>query len=68
MGLHTKTLYKDHVKNNEASQSYCISDIYSTLVFLALDSPSGKMKLGHQSGCSFFMFHDHFVTLWLHYF
>ncbi len=27
-----------------------------------------EMKLGHQSGCSFFMFHDHFVTLWLHYF
>ncbi len=26
------------------------------------------VKLGHQSGGSFFMFHDHFVTLWLHYF
>ena len=26
------------------------------------------LKLGHQSGSSLFMLHDHFVTLWLHYF
>ena len=28
----------------------------------------GLENLGHQSGCSFFKFYDHFVTLWLHYF
>ncbi len=44
---------------------------FSTLIYAILSGqlwpPSGKMKLGHQSGCAFFMFHDHFVTLWLQY-
>ena len=49
-----------------------IKVICSVLVCSALDwvlwPPSGKMKLEHQSGGSFFMFYDHFVTLWLNYF
>ena len=39
-----------------------------TVLFGPLWAASEKMKLRHESWGSFFTFHDHFVTLWHHYF
>ncbi len=60
-----------HVENNEAGQKYYIRDIYSTLVCFSLDwaffFPDRLLGvLEHHSRSSFFMFHDHVVTLLLH--
>ncbi len=46
---------------------HCTEHFFWTL-FGELWHPSENIKLGDQSGCSFFMFHDLFVTPWLHYF
>ena len=72
---------KRNIENNwrslmEHTQNRHIKAICSVLVCFALTAilfrplwpTSGKTKLGHQNGSSFFRFHDHFVTLLLHYF
>ncbi len=54
---------KGHVKNNEAPpKSTYKGHLFNSGVFFT------GLKLGHQSGGSFFKFYNHFVTLWLHYF
>ena len=54
-------MHKGHVKNNEAPpKSTYQGHLFGSGVFWA--------GLENQSGGSFFMFRDHFVTLWLHYF
>ena len=41
--------------------------IGAIILFVSGEFRTG-LKLGHQSGGSFFTFHDHFVALWVHYF
>ncbi len=60
----------EHTQNQhiKATCSVLVCFALNAILFRPLWPTSGKTKLGHQNGSSFFRFHDHSVTLLLHYF
>ena len=70
---------RGHVKNNEAppksvqspwriSMLHWNTHDYEYIHVFSWEFPCIRAICSVQSGGSFFMFYDHFVTLWLHYF